>query len=188
VPSNPFFQAAYCQPPRVLGVQLRPFSLGHLLLLEGLGNPFVAWGTGSRAELFAAVLVCSHTMAENGRVLFGGRLPLWRLIWWALRWPERRIGPERDAFVRYLADYTATPEHWESESDGKGFRAPWQYHFVLVLCREFGMGWAEAWNAPVALARCCYDTWAETQGDKSLISPEEQDGIRFLNSQPGVEQ
>lgn len=178
-----FFQAAFCQPPRVLGVQLRPLSLGHILLLEGLGNAFILRRTGTRAELFAAVLVCSRTMAENGRVLFGGRLPMWRLVWWAIRWPEHRIGPERDAFVRYLQDFTTVPEHWESDSDGKGFRAPWQYHFVMVLSQHFGMSWDEAWNAPVALARCCYDTWAESQGDKSLISPDEQRDIEFLNTQ-----
>lgn len=181
---SPFFQAAYCQPPKVLGVQLRPLSLAHVLLLEGIGNSFLRRHTGTRADLFSAVLVCSRTMEENGRVLFGGKLPLWRLIWWAIRWPESKIGVERDTFCQYLADYTNCPEHWESESDGKGFRAPCQYHFAMIMAREFGMTWDQAWNAPVSLARCCYDTWAETQGDKSLLSPDEQEGIQFLNSQP----
>ena len=178
-----FFQAAYCQPPRVLGRQLMPFSLSHVFLLGGLGNGFVTTGNGTRSELFTAAMVCSRTHSENARALFGGRGPsLLRLMAWSLRWPDRKIEAEREAFKAYLSDYCTVPEHWQAD-EGRGFQCPWQFHFVMTLTRYFGSTLEAAWNTPVALARCYYDAWAESEGDKSLVTTDEADKIRWLESQ-----
>ena len=178
-----FFQAAYCQPPRVLGRQLMPFSLSHVFLLGGLGNGFVTTGNGTRSELFTAAMVCSRTHSENARALFGGRGPsLLRLVAWSWRWPDRKIEPERETFKAYLSDYCTIPEHWHGEGSGN-FQCPWQFHFVLWLTQHFKCTREQAWNEPVALTRCYYDTWAETQGDKSVVTSDEADKIRWLESQ-----
>lgn len=177
-----FFQAAYCQPPKVLGRQLRPFSLSHAYLLRGLGNGFVEKGEGTRAELFTAALICSRTHEANARALFGGRQSSFWLTVWAAQWHGSRIAREREQFLAYLSDYLTTPEHWE-DGDGSTFRAPWPFHFVHVLTRYYGCTLGQAWDMPVALARCYYDTWAEVEGDKTLVTEREHDIIRVVNAQ-----
>lgn len=176
-----FFQAAFCQPPRVLGRQLLPLSLSHVFLLRGLGNRFVTEGDGERTDLFTAVMVCSRTHQDNARRLFGnGGLSVAGMLWWSLRWPESKMPEEKRTFRTYLSDYCTTPERWES-GEGKSFRAPWQFHFVHVLTRYYGMNPDDAWNTPVSLARCYYDVWAETEGDESLVSEREKAVIEMVN-------
>ncbi len=180
--ASPFFQAAYCQPPTVLGRRLQPFSLSHVYLLQGLENGFAVRGDGRRSELFAAVLICSRGHAENARALFGGGLPFWRLFWWSCRWSRKRIRHEADKFRQYLSDYCETPEHW-SDGEDRPYLAPWQFHFVHTLCSEYGCTLDEAWDMPVSLARCYQDVFDEFRGDKSLVSEDEAGKIRFLNEE-----
>ena len=179
-----FFQTAYCQPPKVLGRQLLPFSLSHVLLLKGLQNGFILHGSGTRQELFTAVLVCSRTHRENGKRLFGGLLPILRLALWSALWTDKQIEIETLRFKTYLSDYCTTPEHWESSEGTGGFRAPWQNHFVLCLCDHYNCTRESAWNTSVSEARCLYDTWAETQGDKTLISEQEQEAAKLAQTIP----
>ena len=177
-----FFQAAFCQAPKIAGRQLLPFSLSHVMLLRGLGNGFATRGDGTRSELLTALLVCSRTHKQNARALFGQKQSILSLIAWAARWPDSRLEPERVAFQAYLSDYLTTPEHWEDGSASGGFLAPWPYHFVLTLTEHYGCYLDEAWDMPVGLARCYYDVWAETQGDKSLISEKEKRDIEAVNT------
>jgi hypothetical protein len=178
-----FYQAAFCQPARVLGRQLRPFSLSHFYLLRGLGNGYVVNGVGTRSELFTVALVCSRTHRQNARAMFGGA-SIWPLMLWAALWPDRRLAGERAKLVAYLADYCKTPEHWEKEgSASKGFRAPWAFHFVRILTDRYGCTLDEAWDTPVSLARCLWDVWAESEGDDSLITEEEHRQIELVNAQ-----
>jgi len=174
--ADAFFQAAFCQPPIVLGRRLRPFSLSHSYLLAGLENPCLVTGAGLVADLCAAVSICSHGHAENAQRLFNGGPSFDR---------ERREfakalrvegeASARAAFDVYLADFCHIPEHWRDEAEsGSTFRAPWQFHFVFVLCRDYHMTPEQAWDTPVALARCYYDVMAEVGGDKSLVTAREQ--------------
>ena len=64
--SNNIFEAAAPEPYRVLGLQLKPFGLGHYMLLQRHGCAFVSHEkeTATRADLIFAVLVCSMTFDE----------------------------------------------------------------------------------------------------------------------------
>jgi hypothetical protein len=59
--STDFFSAAYPEPWQVLGVKLRPFSLGHYLKLSRLGCAFVSdkEETATLSDLLLGVVVCS---------------------------------------------------------------------------------------------------------------------------------
>jgi hypothetical protein len=59
--ANNFFAAAYPEPWQVLGVKLRPFSLGHYLKLSRLGCAFVSdkEETATLSDLLLGVVVCS---------------------------------------------------------------------------------------------------------------------------------
>lgn len=59
--ANDFFAAAYPEPWQILGVQLRPFSLGHYLKLSRLNCAFVSETetNASLSDLLLGVVVCS---------------------------------------------------------------------------------------------------------------------------------
>ena len=59
--SSNFFAAAYPEPWQILGVKLRPFSLGHYLKLSRLGCAFVSdkEETASLSDLLLGIVVCS---------------------------------------------------------------------------------------------------------------------------------
>lgn len=167
-----FFQALYYQPGTVFGRQMRPFSLSHSLLLAGLDNGWLKSVDASRSELLHAVWICGQDHAANAVQLLNP--PLIRMAFFS--WKSRKMDYafERDSFLQYISDYLTVPEHWESGSGGKSFRAPWQFHFVMILTQNFGMTINQAWNTPVSLARAYYDVWAESQGDESLVSQNEK--------------
>ena len=59
----------------ICGVRLRPFSLGHYIILESLGNPLIAEKaqempiTDTLAWFFSALLVCAATYEDNLLIL-----------------------------------------------------------------------------------------------------------------------
>jgi hypothetical protein len=172
--ADAFFQAICCQPVTVFGRKLKPFSLSHSYLLEGLENPWPKYREGSKSALIHAVWVCSQDHGTNvAQVL---RPPLFRMFLAGLMARRYDYATERKVFLQYMADYMEIPDHWYSDTgSSKGLRAPWQLHFVMGLTQHCGMVLRDAWNAPVALARCWYDVWAEKQGDDSLVSVREQE-------------
>lgn len=63
-----FYEAAVPEPHTILGLRLRPFSLGHKILLNRIGNGFVS--TDPRQpitydDLASAVFVCAQTWQQN---------------------------------------------------------------------------------------------------------------------------
>ena len=170
--ADAFFQALYCQPVSVFGRELRPFSLSHSFLLSELKNGWVTADEGLRSDLMHAVWLCSKNHAENQRTLLSP--PLIRLAWFALKSKRYDYAKERNKFLQYLSDYTDVPQHWHGEATGKAFLAPWQFHFAVTISQNCGLSINEAWDMPVALARCYYDIWAEQQGDESLVSVREK--------------
>jgi hypothetical protein len=65
-----FFDAAIQEPTTILGIRLRPFSLGHLVILQRLKSAFVTEGeTMTIHDLALSVLVCSLPY-KDGCALF----------------------------------------------------------------------------------------------------------------------
>lgn len=173
-----WFQALFASPPVICGVRLRPYSLGHEMLLHRLGNPFVTGGERTAQALMTAVLVCSRTTAENReRTLRPTVRDVARLWWWGRRWRRRMDLPTAvDSFGQYIADHSEVPEHKVAEKQDSAphlAAAPVPWHIVRCLCSEYGMLPEQAWDCPKALAVCYWDVWRESQGDETLASEDE---------------
>jgi hypothetical protein len=56
-----FYQAAVPDGWQILGVRLKPLSLGHLILLHRYESAFVVGGLPTPADLVMSVLICSRT-------------------------------------------------------------------------------------------------------------------------------
>jgi hypothetical protein len=176
-----WFQAQIVCPPIICGVQLLPFSIGHEYILRRLDNPYLVGGPRTRESLLECIQICSRNMAKN-RTWFaeiGTRWGTIKLAWWAFRLRKLNLTIAGESFCQYMMDYVECPDHWDPASDvsggGKGSCAPWEYHLHRIMCEVYHYTADEAWDVPLARARCYFDAWAESNGDKSLVSEHEQE-------------
>ena len=111
--SPDFFAAAYPEPWQVLGVKLRPFSLGHYLKLSRLGCAFVSSKEehATLSDLLLAVVVCSMPTTVDTE-----KDPFWQ-------WLARRSGGWRwrvySLCQRIKRKPVATPAEYDAFLWGK---------------------------------------------------------------------
>ena len=75
-------RAARPAPAIVLGLLMRPFSIGHHVLLIREGNPLAESNDASAVKVAEAALICSQSWEENARMpfdpLIGFKLWIWK--------------------------------------------------------------------------------------------------------------
>jgi len=174
-----FFKAVFVEPPRICGKRLRPFSLAHEYFLEHTGNSALCRGAIDADSLLTAIFVCSLTYSELKRHINSPRM--FRLGLWYLKWRFRNLDIAAESFLSYVDEYIDVPDHW-SEDREDSYSAPWQWHMVTVLCDRFNCTLNEAWDTPVSFARCAYDTFNESKGDKSIVSDHQELCIAAANA------
>lgn len=116
-----YSEAALPDGYTVLGVPLRPFSLGHELLLARARSPFVIPAEADRlpglADLLIAVFVCSRDFSTARKAL-ARRLPAaWKLFAWGvtalISQRPAIILRHASRFRSYLADAGSRPVAWQ---------------------------------------------------------------------------
>ena len=173
-----WFQALFLQPPKCLGVQLKPYCYAHYEVLRKFRSPYLMQdGEGNpapttRKDLLFAVWVCSRTYEQLQSQLFGHRDSISMLFLnWRTRRKEFEIG---DAQMHvYMEDYKKTPKPLTQVSEGqtpKTFAAPISFHVTRHLREHEGFTNSEAWNFPMGLGRCYLLTWREAEGLQELES------------------
>ncbi len=166
------FARQMVDPPRArcIGVDLKPFSLGHLFILKQIGNAFVRNEFPTYNDLIAAAFVCAHTWEENQKIL-RTRFRKWLLmsVWGllagkfnvatqtivlkmhvdgALEFPEQKK-PTRGSSTRYLF----------SDDDTR------LYSFLRTR-----MGHSEAMNFPLRMANLMWAAQLEELGHMDFKS------------------
>lgn len=173
---SPWFQAVMVTPPRICGRRLRPYSIGHEMILSEIASPYVCGGEATARDTMLALQVCSRTVDDCREWLRSGGPSSRRLEWWAMRW-ARHMATAGESFRVYLADYGNLPAIVQT---GEGERArlagsPW-WHMVRIMCEHFAPLIAQyptVWDVPKPIAICAVDCWAESTGNATLASENE---------------
>ena len=173
-----FLAAVFARPPVVLGRQLRPFCCGHAVLLDALESPYIRGGALAQdgTDLIKAVWICSQTY-EQGRD--GLMRPPEAIAVECQQWGESLkaesldIRAEHDRFTAHLEEHTRAPKRWK-KGDEKAAKSPWPLVIAIGLQRELGWSEERAWNAPLQEALWAFAAIAESNGDDSLISEQEE--------------
>jgi len=166
-------QALFVTPPLMSGVPLRPFSLSHSVLLRAIENPYAYIGLhATRAELMAAVLVCSRTCEQNRMALFGGAQRQGPLVRWSWRWRRMDLAIADASFRQYVTEHTRTPQFAEAapDDDAPAIVAPVEWHLHRHLCVDRGWDDAAAWDCGFSYACHLAAVWKESQGGGGLKS------------------
>ena len=169
-------QSIFLQPPRCLGVQLRPYSWAHYECLKRFYNPYLLTDAEtSRKDLLMAVWICSRTWEQLQSQLFGARDSRSMLF---LNWRTRRKGFEiGDAQMRvYMADYQFIPDAWEGKgnSDKTAMGAAQSFIFTAFLMEHCHFTESQAWNCPIGRSKCYRLTWLENQGKVFIKSAQSE--------------
>jgi hypothetical protein len=168
-----WFQAFLMTPPVMFGRRLLPFSIAHHYALRELESPYVVGGKAKRADLLLACSICSRTW-EQIRLFLGQQVGVRRDIFRAFWWRRFDFTIADESFSNYVDEYETVPQHSTVVGTGEGkstrVAAPFEWHLVAFLMREYGMSESEGWNMPINRAKCFFDVEAERNGDDSLMS------------------
>lgn len=76
-----YYRAAVPEPWTILGLRLRPFSAGHLILLHRAESAFAIGGEASFEDLAFAVFICSQTFESAVKCFSDPDLPKLMRAW-----------------------------------------------------------------------------------------------------------
>ncbi len=199
-----YFDAAYPEPWQVLGVNLKPFSLGHYVKLYRLGCAFVGDEVkpATLGDLLLGVAVCSmdsHPDPAKDQFwqwLNNDKHRGWRRVvaWFCKKTPTpaeidmakfgRQIGMFNFAekarlFAQYIEAHSKSPAYWETNSNQSqnGAGGHWSQSVLHVLVSKCGYSSEEAHNIPLSKALADFFKHAENEGAVRLMTQEERNAL-----------
>lgn len=173
-----YFRAAYPCKVRILGRELKPFSLGHLQLLRSLENGFVLpekkIGPG---DLIQGVFICSQNYADALRSIDSR----WRdlcLRFWGWRCGSGWSLVDKAAvFKSYVADGSQPPDLHEPDDDCRSPGAPFIQRVRIRLMSYLGMSFSEVMDYPWGLALHDYFASYESDDRVKILNQDESEMI-----------
>jgi hypothetical protein len=155
----------------LLGLKLRPFALGHLVLLHRIESPFVTGdGLPDLHALFSAVFICSRTYEEADTGIEDPTLPRafrrWRrkLMGWFGQRPINLV-EKWQQFQQYMREGQWTPTFQRAENT-RTVGIPIEQSVRVKLQRELGLSDSEILNRPWAL--CMADFYTLLDSDSII--------------------
>jgi|GEM_PF-4011282 len=152
------FASAVVQPNpvRCIGVPLKPFSLGHLLLLRQMESAFVIGGRCSYPDFIATAFICVHSWEENLRLL---RQPFRRWLFckvWSLLAGQFNVPIQVQVLAHHINAARETPEQ-KSGKPGctRYLHSEWETRIYKFL-RSIGCEHVEALDMPLAVANALF--------------------------------
>lgn len=201
MPANDYFSAAYPNTWQILGVRLKPLSLGHYFKLRRLGCAFVADEAkgATLGDLLLAIVVCSMASDSDAehdpfwqwlnrepgfrlgvrnwlKSLFG-KPPISAAEWDIYQWGQKCRGvsfaEKANLFSQYIKYHTEQPGYYETEQGGTQSGAHWSQGILHALTSRCGYTMMEAYNT--SLRKCLADAYKlmESDGIVRLMTPEE---------------
>ena len=168
------YRAAAPVPSVVMGLLLRPYSIGHDLRLTGLGNPLHNSDSATPRQLSEAVLICSQGWRETERMPWDFMLRF-KLALWRRRCRGMDAKAELEKFIRYRNEGSLEfpPSEIQDPSRSGSTKvagSPFAlrlHHFLMFHLR---LTEAEAWDYPLGLAKCRWGCYWEEYGGSSIYN------------------
>jgi len=160
----------------VLGLELKPLSVGHILLLEKFG----CLEPKDEGEFVLAVLICSQRPQDVPATLddrwlwLKVRLWFWRLG--AFDWNEKA-----KIFSKYIEAHTATPAFRSLNERGSSLEhsgTPHVQHVRVTLMSKLNYAPTEAWEVGFGQAMFDYLTYHENEGAVEILDREHRAEMR----------
>lgn len=139
-------------PVRCIGVPLKPFSLGHLLLLKKMESSFVSGGGTTYPDFIAAAFVCVHSWDENLRMI---QRPFRRWLFckvWSFLAGRFNVPIQAQVLAHHINSAREMPESKPGKPGATRYLfSEWETR-IYKLLRSIGLSNVEAMDAPLAMA------------------------------------
>ena len=176
-----FYRAARPEPPRCIGLQLKPYSLGHHITLMSYDSSFARGMSPHFDDLILSVLVCSMSWSEWNEWRRSWKLPIFLKVWgWLMGKFDLRSAAK--TFSEYISEGCACPEVAVPAS-GKSLCAAWESRLKLFLVKELRLTHEQAMDYPLSLAWHEYSAHGELEGTLTLLSDADIATQDFLGSE-----
>lgn len=177
-----------CVPTKwtILGLTLKPLSLGHYILMRRLGCRYSADEDTSVdiSDLIIGVLICSMSYEEFISFMddedFEKEIRKWGKTFTKQVKKDKTFNlyDKFKLFKDYIIDGTQMPLYWEGENVGKASGSHWSLNVHNVLVGELGFTNSEALNMPLTQAFAHYFRYLETQGTVEIMRNNEEELIK----------
>jgi hypothetical protein len=174
-----YFKAAIPEPYRILGLRLKPLSLGRYRLLRRFGCAFVAEEKKQPliGDLVLGVLVCSMSCLEFTRFMEAPDF-VEQIEQWGNKIGEFNVPEKFKLFADYIQIGSESPMYWNASEGGQGIAANWSQSVEVVLRGQLGWSSKEINEEPLTKALSDYYTWAASQGLIQLMTEAEIEIVR----------
>lgn len=176
-PQPGYAQAAIPEPYRILGLRLRPFSLGHWLLMQRFDCAFIGAekaapeASAGRNDLLLGVLICSMRHDEFLRFIEQKNF-LRQIRKWGKRVGFIEMKEKAELFKQYLESSLHEPAYVELKPGGDG-SGDWAQNLKITLMTRLGYSETEALDMPLSKALADYFKLAESDGILRLLTPQD---------------
>ena len=167
--------------PVVMGLRLLPYSVGHSIVLHRIGSPMAIGGPISRADLMAAVLICSQPIRESMKTLQSPFRNLALKLW---TWKVKNLSfeAELDKWNEWMSGQSTAPEILMKQGGSRQLSMPWPER-MLACCLEIGLEEDTVLAMPIGDAERLVLARAESHGDIELWSPKDEALWRWVKQQ-----
>jgi hypothetical protein len=172
-----FLKAAIPEPFVILGKRLRPFSLGHELLLQRFENGFAIGSDRMPTidDLVFAVWICSQPYEDAIRSIQSPLMGL-RLRLWGWRIGKADLMDKFDLMLSYITEACQRPEVWSKESAGSTGRemgTP-SIQFLIMSATRNGWSYRESMDMSYPLAVWLMSAEAERENRLEIVNDRER--------------
>ncbi len=180
-----FFESFVNVSHKVLGIELKPFSLNHYLWLEQLDSPLVNSSPCAMADLEVAVLICSQVTNEQIQDRLSAS-NLWRRMRrasWRKKNEKRDLTNSFNSFIAYQNDYLALPRFAPPSGETEE-KLPWLLVTASAVIRNTGWSEETVFQMPIGKVFWFASVFALLKnGETNVISDKAQgaeDALRTL--------
>ena len=168
--------ACHPDPVTILGVRVRPFTLGHAHLLARMESPFIADGEDGEpqppaiGDVVLGVEICQRDYAAACAFLEQDNAA--RIIektarkWLKRNRAEDDVSPISE-FIHYISHAAQGPRFWVEQKQAAKSGADWLQSLKLGLLKT-GRSVAEAMDTPLGEAMWDYAAYWESEGAVKL--------------------
>lgn len=175
------------EPWQILGVQLKPLSLHHCLLMQRFNVAFVSHKEQpvTEADVVTGILICSRHWED-------GEFEQWahtkkariHIAKWGAKVGQSNLLEKANLFKQYVDEHSEEPAFWQtSQVGGRSTGANWIQCVLLVLTGQCNYSRQEALRAPLPQALSDYFRYAETQGAVQLATEIEAQQMKAMEAQ-----
>jgi hypothetical protein len=185
--TDEFYSVAIPEQRQLLGLPLRPLSLGHLILLHRVQSAFVCDGITDYQELAVAALICSLTYEDGIEAIKDPSTPkllkrLGERITGIRDW-RVRIGIRKArvidlpanvaAFSSYMREGSSIPHYSYTPGDFKSVDCPQVQIIKVTLMRDLHISESDLMDRSWAMCLWDYVTLRALKGEVSLVARDE---------------